>query len=988
LPKQFLDLLNLETIMQPGDRAGFYQPIYEAYGDLLGLLGESQHQSCVLLTSREKPGEISTFEMDEGKVRSLSLSGSWEASLALIEVKKLIGTETEKRQLCEFYNCSPLALKIVAASIQSLFDGEIALFLAEETRVFNGLRRLLDQQFERLSDLEQTIMYWLAINREWTPTTELLNDIVPKVSRSCLLDALESLICRSLIEQRMGCYTQQPVVMEYVIDLLINQLSQELITAKLENLCTYSLLKTTVKDYIRKSQESLILNPIAQQFCQAFTHHSMALENQIQTLLNTLRSLNPAQVSYGAGNLLNITCHLALDLSQYDFSHLSLRHVYLQGKALHHMNFTGAAFHQCTFTQTFGGVLAIAFSPDDRFLALGESNGSIRIWSTHPGSNDVDLDQPLLHLMGHKSWIYSVAWHPHGHRLISGSHDCTLKLWDIKAGTCVKTLLGHDQAISSVAWSPDGQLIASSSHDHTVKIWLAETGECLQTLHHQTVVWYVAWSPDRQTLGSSCDDGKVYLWDWLQDQCLNTLYAGNLGARCIIWSPDGKRLASNGANYSLVIFDAVTGHFIQTLTGHLSWIYHLAWSPDGKTLASCGGDRTIRLWNPQTGDCLHTLSGHQEPVWTMAWSCDSTTLASGSYDQTLRLWHRETGQCRHVLKGYTNWMRCIAWNPDGTVLANSSTDRTIKIWDVETGRCRSTLTGHEGWVLSVAWRPTMTPFGEVALGNLLATSSVDGTIKLWNANTGECVRTLLGHISWVWSVAWSPDGQLLASGGTTNDLTVRLWNPLTGECLKQLSGHQNWIWWVVWSPDGKTLASAGNDQMIKLWDVQTGECMNTLSDPPFTGLGVAWSPDSQRLAIASADCSIQIWEVIPETYGLVLVGHHATIWAIAWSPDGTMLVSGSDEGLLKLWDSASGQCLATLSGHDGRIFYVAWSPDGQTIASSGIDETIRLWDITTQTCFKVMRSDRPYEGMNITGVTGITEAQKATLKALGAIDRT
>jgi hypothetical protein len=211
---------NVETILQAGSRAGQYRLGYEGYGELFREIGESFHQSCLILTSREKPAEVAALEGIELAVRSCQLGGSLEAAHALIQAKGLLGSAQQKQQLCDRYGCNPLALKIVATSIQDLFDGEIGEFLAQNTTVFNGLRRLLNRQFERLSPLEKTVMYRLAIKREWTTIAELAADLVPSVSRARLLEALESLSWRSLIKKRSGSYTQQPVVMEYVTDQL------------------------------------------------------------------------------------------------------------------------------------------------------------------------------------------------------------------------------------------------------------------------------------------------------------------------------------------------------------------------------------------------------------------------------------------------------------------------------------------------------------------------------------------------------------------------------------------------------------------------------------------------------------------------------------------------------------------------------------------------------------------------------------------------
>ena len=211
-----LILDNMETILNAGD-AGQFRNSYSGYGELLRVIGEAAHQSCLIFTSREKPALIAALEGVKLAVRCLRLNGSSEAAIALLQAKGIVGA---KQELCKRYGNNPLALKIVATSIQDLFDGEIEEFLQQDTLIFNGIRRLLDQQFERLCPLEKSIMYWLAINREWTAIAELQSDIVPAVSRGQLLEALEGLWGRSLLEKQAGSYTQQTVVMEYIMEYI------------------------------------------------------------------------------------------------------------------------------------------------------------------------------------------------------------------------------------------------------------------------------------------------------------------------------------------------------------------------------------------------------------------------------------------------------------------------------------------------------------------------------------------------------------------------------------------------------------------------------------------------------------------------------------------------------------------------------------------------------------------------------------------------
>ncbi|MDS3859527.1 NB-ARC domain-containing protein [Thermosynechococcaceae cyanobacterium BACA0444] len=269
---QFLELLrqsrcllvldNLETLLD-AQAAGQFRPGYEDYGELLRLVGETPHPSCLVVTSRERPTEISVLAGTEAAVRLWQLEGSWDVAQALFAAKNLKGTIPEQQELGHRYSYCPLMLKIIATSIQDLFNGEIAAFLATEALFFNGVRRLLDQQFQRLSPLEQTVMYELAIGREGLGLEALLEMGLTPLPKRKLLETLEALTTRCLIEKQTQGYTQQPVVMEYVTDVLVEQVTAELLTGELNLFLTHALLQASRKDYIRTTQARLILQPIA-----------------------------------------------------------------------------------------------------------------------------------------------------------------------------------------------------------------------------------------------------------------------------------------------------------------------------------------------------------------------------------------------------------------------------------------------------------------------------------------------------------------------------------------------------------------------------------------------------------------------------------------------------------------------------------------------------------------------------------------------------
>ena len=237
-----LVLDNAESILQAG-YAGYFRKEYEGYRDFLQRVSETAHQSCLVLTSREKPRELAALEGGMLPVRSLQLDGVKIADgQALLTAKGLVPADSrdQGKQLIRRYAGNPLALKLVATTIQELFNGDIDQFLSEDTLIFDDIRTLLDQQFERLSTLEKQVMHWLAINREPTSIQALKEDVIPTVlnapvSKAKLLDTLRSLGNRSLIETITGKFTQQPVVMEYLTNQLIEQVCEEIQTGEIKN---------------------------------------------------------------------------------------------------------------------------------------------------------------------------------------------------------------------------------------------------------------------------------------------------------------------------------------------------------------------------------------------------------------------------------------------------------------------------------------------------------------------------------------------------------------------------------------------------------------------------------------------------------------------------------------------------------------------------------------------------------------------------------
>jgi WD40 repeat protein len=388
---------------------------------------------------------------------------------------------------------------------------------------------------------------------------------------------------------------------------------------------------------------------------------------------------------------------------------------------------------------------------------------------------------------------------------------------------------------------------------------------------------------------------------------------------------------------------------IRTLPAHEQQVSSVAWSPDGQRLASGSFDQTIKIWDAQTGQQLCRLTCPY-PVYCVRFSPDGQWLASGDYTfdpeapADVRVWEVATGREHRTLKGCASMaVYCVAFDPSGRRLAAACYDKAVRVWDLGDGRIIHTFQNGPDSCGSVAFSPD---------GHLLAAATGDldvfsasprpGQVIIWDAETGKEQAVLPGHCGPVSCVAFSPNGGQVASASM--DQTVKLWDVQTRKETRTLRGHGHYVSSVDFSGDGDLLASGSIDGSIKVWEPRTGALLRTLRGHTGQVTWLAFSRRGRRLASAGADRTVKIWDptLDPQPRSLRISAKFAT--SVAFDPEGKRLAAACADGTMKVLNPDTGEELQSLHGHNPKVWRLVFSPDGHRLASASEDKTAKVWD--------------------------------------------
>lgn len=671
-----------------------------------------------------------------------------------------------------------------------------------------------------------------------------------------------------------------------------------------------------------------------------------------------------------------------------------------------------------TFKGYAGSSTSLAMTSDAKLAVSGGSyDPNVYVW-------DVETGDCRRILRGHTHEIRSLAITSGDRYLVSGSADNTIRIWELATGTCIRIFQGLEKEMTTVSMTPDNQGILVGGRKF---LWLLDfqSGKYQRRYRgHRDDITAVMVTPDGETLISASNDTTLRLWKLQSGKCMRVFTGHSKSVTSLALTFDAKTLVSASADKTLRVWEMSSGKCQHVLEGHKSAITAVAVTPDGRFAISLSRDKTSRLWSLHTGKCLKVFKEYTYWLEAIAMSPDGRCALMGNHIEMrlkdlgkgnylrrfvrermngqfseeepgktpVRFWPLPPGECFVTIKGRGDTQTAVSVTQNGRFALAGSRNETLCLWDLLTERNLWMFRGEHGFQIFKKHRNRINKLALTFDESVAVSGWTDANLRVWDLQSGKCVRVLEGHARRVTAVAVTPDGRFALSGSL--DTTLRVWDLKAGKSLRLLEGHERPVTAVAITPDGRFGISGSTDKTLRLWDLQTGKCLRTFKEHEETVAAVAITPDGQFALSGSADKVLRLWgldarsqrlraafqvcrqrepwelttlkkrfrKYLDHAASAIKTGKPATAYtflSLARSLPGyerdpnIHTLNAHLSKILHRKSLRGGRLLRIMKGHESVITSVVASMDERFMLSGSRDNTLRLWTLMTGKCLRV-----------------------------------
>lgn len=550
-----------------------------------------------------------------------------------------------------------------------------------------------------------------------------------------------------------------------------------------------------------------------------------------------------------------------------------------------------------------GGLYRSWYSADGNRVVTGSLDGIVRVWDVNSGESMSEGDK--------KGQIIKAAFTPDGKYVMAADVKGNQRLLDSVTGSEVKSFQNHSK---SLCFSPDGQFVIAEAAKPASSINIVEvaTGRVVSTLN--------------------IDGG----------------FQQGIQAYCMAFSPDGKLVAGTNELGAARVWDAGTGRALskfEGVEGGPDYWLNSPFSADSKFIVFSTFQHDVRVWDATSGTQISEMSGHDSDVNSAVFSPDATKVATASADHTARIWDAKTGKLISSLSDHTGGVHSAAFSLDGKMVVTASGDRSARVWDAATGQLLKVLRGHLDDVITAMFSPD---------GKSVLTASMDNTARVWSLREAKNLIELQGHSQNLTSINISPDARLAVT--TSLDGTACIWSATDGQLLKELRGHDAAVRWGDFSSDGKRVVTVGDDQTAIVWDAGSGQILSRYGTPAQPAANVVakdamtkgeFSPDGKLLLVQRADGTADIFESGTGRMLARLGGSDHGVKLAYFNPNSDLVMTIGVNSSARIWKAATGEVVTELKGESANVNNGAFSPDGRRLAIVYSDGTISVLEVGT-----------------------------------------
>jgi len=512
----------------------------------------------------------------------------------------------------------------------------------------------------------------------------------------------------------------------------------------------------------------------------------------------------------------------------------------------------------------------------------------------------------------------------------------------------------HKDSVVDAIYSPNGYFIASGASDGVIKIWDVYKKTCVkQLIGHSDRICSLSYSSDGKLIVSASNDHTVRIWNSETGRCLKTLRGHEDNVYCASFSPNNQKIVSASRDKTIKIWDVNSGKCQNTLLGHNSAANTAFFDSRGDRIISSSSQMII-IWDAISGNSIKTINKNRGFFIDYASFCPGDNAiayivrgATAGYYR-INIQDIESGDILSTLKGHADFIQTLSFSHNGQYIVSASRDKTIKIWDAKSGQCLRTIPH-----LCIPHYAHFSPDDSHVVVSLM-----DSTISIWNIEKKYIIQSIRVNNGRVYHAGYSPKGDYIASSSLDGENLLNIWDCNKSVLIQSLRGHSDMPLSSSFSKDGQYLVSSSRDNSVKMWEVNKSRCIKTLKGHTGWVYDAVFNPDGKLIASASYDKTIRIWDVETGTCLKVLEDHDGFVYDVDFSQDGKYLCSASQDHTIKIWKVSTWRCIKTLEGHSAWVGDADFSSDGRFIVSASGDKTIKIWDTENKSCVKTIVGHR------------------------------